>query len=226
MNYELRNNIAIVAIDDGKANAVGHAFLDSVNALLDRAEREQAGAVVLRGREGIFSGGFDLKEFTNSDDSGASMVNKGMQLLLRLYSFPLPLVVACTGHGIAMGAFIILACDTRIGVRGSFKITLPETALGMDVPGTMLELTSARILPPFITRAAVQAEVFDPDQALAAGFLDEVVDESEIGARAFAVAEKLSLLPQKAYTANKLATRKKTLAVMEEEFNRMVAQHS
>ena len=226
MNYELRNKIAIVSIDDGKANAVGHTFLDAINALLDRAEQEEAGAVILRGREGIFSGGFDLKEFTNSDDAGASMVTKGMQLLLRLYSLPLPLVVACTGHGIAMGAFIILACDTRIGTRGSFKITLPETALGMTVPGPMLELTASRLSPQFITRAAVQSEVFDPEQALAAGFLDEVVDASEIDARAFAVAEQLAQLPQAAYTANKLVTRKKALAGMEEEFNRMVAQHS
>ena len=226
MNYELQNNIAIVSIDDGKANAVGHTFLNSINALLDRAEEEKAGAVILRGRKGVFSGGFDLKEFTTSEDAGASMVTKGMQLLIRLYSFPLPLVVACTGHGIAMGAFIIMACDTRIGTRGSFKITLPETALGMTVPGTMLELTASRISPHFITRAAVQAEAFDPDQALVAGFLDEVVELSELDTRAFAVAEKLAQLPQSAYAANKLSARKKALARMEEEFNRMVAQHA
>ena len=154
------------------------------------------------------------------------MITKGMQLLIRLYGFPLPLVVACTGHGIAMGAFIIMACDTRIGARGPFKVTLPETALGMEVPPTMLELTASRLSPHFITRAAVQSEVFDPDQALAAGFLDEVVEASELDARAFAVAEKLAQLPQKQYAANKIATRKKALAAMTEEFNQMVAQYS
>jgi enoyl-CoA hydratase len=226
MNYALRGNIAIVSIDDGKANAVGHNFLDSINDLLDRAEKEEVGAVILRGREGVFSAGFDLGEFTDSADAGVSMVTKGMQLLIRLYSFPLPLVVACTGHGIAMGAFIIMACDTRVGTRGSFKITLPETALGMEVPPTMLELTASRLSPQFITRAAVQSEVFDPDQAVTAGFLDEVVEASELDARALTVAQKLAQLPQKQYAANKLSARKKALTAMTEEFKQMVAQYA
>lgn len=225
MNYELRDNIAIVPIDDGKANAVGHKFLDAINGILDRAENDEVGAVILRGREGIFSAGFDLGEFSKSSDAGVSMVTKGMQLLIRLYGFPLPLVAACTGHSIAMGAFIIMACDSRIGTRGTFKITLPETAMGMEVPPTMLELTASRISPQFVTRAAIQSEVFNPDQAVTAGFLDEVVEASELDARAFAVAEKLAQLPQKQYAANKLSVRKKALAAMTEEFNQMVAQH-
>jgi enoyl-CoA hydratase len=123
-----------------------------------------------------------------------------------------------------MGAFIIMACDTRIGTRGSFKITLPETAIGMELPPTMLELTVSRLSPQFITRAAVQSEVFDPDQAVTAGFLDEVVEASELDARALAIAEKLAQLPQKQYATNKLSARKKALAAMTEEFNQMVAQ--
>jgi enoyl-CoA hydratase len=226
MNYEKQDNIAIVSIDDGKANAVGHNFLDAINDLLDRAETEKVGAVILRGREGMFSAGFDLKEFSNGADAGISMVTKGVQLLIRLYSFPLPLVVACTGHGIAMGAFIIMACDNRVGTRGPFKVTLPETALGMEVPGSMLELTASRISPPFMTRVAIQAEVFDPDQAVAAGFLDEVVEASALHDRTIAIAQTLAALPQQAYAANKRAVRAKVLAAMNDELNRMLAQQA
>jgi enoyl-CoA hydratase len=224
MNYALQDNIAIVSMDDGKANAVGHNFLDAINSALDRAEEEKAGAVILRGREGMFSAGFDLGEFKKGPEATVAMVTKGMQLLIRLYGFPLPLVVACTGHGIAMGAFVILACDTRIGTRGNYKITLPETAIGMEVPPTMLELAASRIPPGFMTRAAIQSEVFDPDQAVPAGFLDEVVEAGELDKRAFSVAEKLAQLPAREYAANKLATRKKTLKVMSDEYERMVAQ--
>jgi enoyl-CoA hydratase len=226
MKYELQKNIAIVTLDDGKANVVGQEFLERINATLDRAEQEKAGAVILRGREGIFSAGFDLGEFQKGAEAGMSMVTRGMQLLIRLYGFPLPLVAACTGHSIAMGAFILMACDSRIGTRGNFKITLPETAIGMELPHTMLELTASRLPPHFVTRAAIQAEVFSPDQAVTAGFLDEVEEAPDLDARAFAVAEKLAQLPQAPYAANKLAVRRKTLVAMRDELDKMIVQMS
>jgi enoyl-CoA hydratase len=224
MNYEQQNNIAIITIDDGKANVVGLAFLDTINEALDRAEQEKVGAVILRGRAGMFSAGFDLGEFKNGPEAGMAMVTRGMQLLVRLYGFGLPLVAACTGHGIAMGAFIIMACDSRIGTRGAFKITLPETAIGMELPHTLIELTASRIPPQYMTRVAIQAEVFDPDQAITVGFLDEVVEAQELDARALTVAEHLAQLPQAAYAANKLFARKKALASMSEGVNEMLAQ--
>lgn len=226
MNYQLQNNIAIVSLDDGKANVVGHHFLDSINSALDRAAKEGAGAIILRGREGMFSAGFDLGEFRKGPAAGMALVTKGMQLLIRLYSFPLPLVVACTGHAIAMGAFILMACDSRIGTRGNYKVTLPETAIGMELPATLLELTTSRIPPQYITRVAIQSEVFDPDQAVIVGFLDEVVEAKDLDARVLAVAAKLAQLPQKQYAANKLFARKKVLAAMTEGLAAMMAQAS
>jgi enoyl-CoA hydratase len=224
MNYALHNNIAIVSLDDGKANVVGHQFLDGVNSALNRAEAEGAGAVILRGREGMFSAGFDLGEFKKGPEAGMAMVTKGMQLLIRLYGYPLPLIGACTGHAIAMGAFIMMACDTRIGTRGAYKVTLPETAIGMELPPTLLELTTSRISGQYLTRVAIQSEVFDPDQAVVAGFLDEVVTALELDARVLAVAEKLAQLPQKPYAANKLFARKKVLAAMTAGLDEMLAQ--
>ena len=151
-----------------------------------------------------------------------AMVSKGFELLIRLYSFPLPLVAACTGHGIAMGAFIIMACDTRIGTRGAYKITLPETAIGMELPPVLLALTASRIPPQYMTRVAIQSEVFDPEQAVVAGFLDEVVDADALDARALAVAEQLMQLPQKQYAANKLFARKNALGDMQAALETML----
>ena len=214
MNYELNNNIATLTIDDGKANVVGHDFLDKINAGLDRAEAEQAGAVILKGREGIFSGGFDLGEFKKSPEEGMAMVGRGFELLVRLYSFPLPLVAACTGHGIAMGAFIIMACDSRVGTRGAFKMSLPETAIGMELPPILVELTASRISRRHMTRVALQSEVYNPQEAVDAGFVDEVVDSGELDARTMAIAEKLAGLPPAQYAANKLSVRAHTLKAM------------
>jgi len=221
MEYTVINNIATLTFDDGKANAVGPQFLDDINTGLDRAQAEQVGAVILRGREGIFSGGFDLEEFKKGVELGMTMVGRGFDLLVRLYSFPLPLVAACTGHGVAMGAFIIMACDSRIGSRGNFKISLPETAIGMALTPLVLALTAARISRQHMTRVALQSEVYNPEQAVEAGFIDEAVEADLLDARAMEVALKLANLPQAQYAANKLSIRANTLQAMNDDLAEM-----
>lgn len=221
MNYEKNENIVTLTIDDGKANVVGHEFLDNINAGLDRAQQEQAGAIILRGRDGMFSAGFDLGEFKKGPEQGMAMVQRGFELLIRLYSFPLPLVAACTGHGIAMGAFIVMACDRRIGSRGEFKMSLPETAIGMELPPILLELTASRISRRHMTRVALLSEAYDPEQAVAAGFTDEVVDADELGARSMEVALELAQLPQGQFAANKLSVRAGTLQAMQDSLEQV-----
>jgi enoyl-CoA hydratase len=221
MNYELNDNVATLTFDDGKANVVGPEFLDNINAGLDRAQQEQAGAIILRGREGMFSGGFDLAEFQKGPEAGTAMVKRGFELLIRLYSFPLPLVAACTGHGIAMGAFIIMACDTRIGVHGAYKMSLPETRIGMELPPILVELTASRISRRHMTRVALQSEVYTPAQAVDAGFIDEVVEADALQERAMAVAQQLAELPQSQYAANKLSLRSRTLQAMKDSLEQL-----
>ena len=216
MNYEVKDNIATLAFDDGKANVVGHSFLDDINAGLDRAEKEEVAAVILRGREGMFSAGFDLKEFEKGVEEGLSMVRRGFELLVRLYSYPLPLVAACTGHGIAMGAFIMMACDMRVGTRGDYKMSLPETRISMDLPPILLELARSRISRRHMNRVALLSEVYNPEQAIDAGFVDEVVDAGELTARTEAIAAELAQLPQQQFAANKLAIRADSLQIMKD----------
>lgn len=104
--YELENDIAILTMDDGKANALNPAMIKALSEALDRAERE-AKAIVLTGRQGIFSGGFDLKVMNEGPQAAAAMVDAGAQLMLRIYLHPLPIVAACTGHAIAAGVIIL-----------------------------------------------------------------------------------------------------------------------
>jgi enoyl-CoA hydratase len=221
MNYDVTNNIATLTFDDGKANAVGPGFLEQINNGLDRAEQDNVGAVILRGREGIFSGGFDLGEFKKGPAEGMAMVSGGFKLLIRLYSFPRPLIAACTGHGIALGAFIIMACDTRIGTAGKFKFSLPETAISMDLPPILMALTQASISAQHLTRVAIQSRPYAPEAAVEAGFIDEVVEAGDLAARCQEIAEELAQLPQQFYARNKLAARQTTLDIMQGNYDEM-----
>ena len=117
-----------------------------------------------------------------------------------------------------MGAFIIMACDYRLGARGKYKFTLPETAIGMDLPPILVALTASRIAPAHMTRAAIQSEVYNPDQAATAGFIDEVVEPEELDATAMATAQRLARLPGQ-YATNKLAVRAQTLQVMQDSLD-------
>lgn len=218
MKTELKNNVMIITIDDGKANVVGHALLDELFPALDRAETE-AKAVLIVGRAGIFSAGFDLKELQKGPEQSRALVSRGYELLYRLYGFSLPVVSACTGHGIGLGAFILLASDLRIGMAGDSKISLPETAISMQLSPLLIEVATSRISKRHIIRAAVQSENYLPDLAVDAGFLDEVVEAADLFNKAFETAEKLSLLPGEFYAKNKLGVRKASLELMKQNLS-------
>jgi enoyl-CoA hydratase len=206
LEFSKDGDVAVLAFDDGKANVVGHDFIDAMNEGLDRAAAE-AGAVIVVGRPGRFSAGFDLSELQKGADASAALVGRGAQMLLRMFTHPQPVVAACTGHAIAAGALLLLACDTRIGVAGDFKIGLNETAIGMALPVFGLELAKARLSKRRLTAAVVQSEIYDPTAAMDAGFLDEVVDSADLLDAAKARAAVLAGYPSGAYANNKLAVR-------------------
>ena len=211
IEYSCTDDVALLAIDDGKANAVGNAFVAAFEACLDRASSE-ARAVVILGRPGVFSGGFDLKEFQKGPEATKALVDRGARLLLRVFCHPQPVIAACTGHAVAAGGFLLLAADTRIGISGEFKIGLNETAIGMTLPVFGLELGRARLSPCHLTAAMVQGHLFDPAGAREAGFLDTVVAPDLLRSTALERASALAKLPGAAYAANKLGVREESIA--------------
>jgi len=214
MNYVLSEAVARLTFDDGKANAVGHDLLDGMNEGLDRAV-EEAKSVLIVGREGVFSGGFDLKELQKGAAASKALVDKGARTLLRLFSHPQPVVMACTGHAVAAGGFLLLTADSRIGGTGDFSIGLTETALGMTFPVFGRELARARLDPRHLTRSFVQSYVYNPDEAVQAGYLDRVLPMDQVVDAAAAEAARLGGLPAAAYGHNKRDIRGSHIAAIE-----------
>lgn len=191
VSVTVADGVAVIAIDDGKANALGFDVLDGLDAALDRADADDVTAVVIAGREGKFSAGFDLSVMTSGPEPARRMLGRGAEIGLRMYMFPKPVVLAVTGHALAMGGILLCCADVRIGAEGPFKIGLPEVAIGMPVPAFAVGVCQDRLTVPEFTAAIQLAKTYAPPEALAAGFLDEVVAPEAVRERAIEVAAEL-----------------------------------
>lgn len=213
VSYALEGTTALVTLDDGKANALSYAMIDALLEALARAERE-ASAIVLAGRPERFCAGFDLKVMMAGPEAARQLLRRGSELLMRLYGTPLPLVIACTGHALAGGALVVLTGDVRIGAAGAFRIGLNEVSIGLPVPMLAMELARGRLAPSALPRATLGAQLYAPDEAVAAGYLDAVAPASELAARARLEADRLGELPRHAYRATKERLRGATIALI------------
>jgi enoyl-CoA hydratase len=213
VSYQLQDSVAVVTLDDGKVNALSRQMLTDIDGALDRAVADGA-IVVLTGRPGVFSAGFDLRVLRAGGEEALAMVRAGFELAARVLSFPRPVVIACNGHAIAMGAFLLLSGDYRVGAAGPGKITANEVAIGLTMPRPAVEICRQRLAPAHFNRAVVNAEVYAPDAAVDAGFLDRVVDEAQLAEAARDAARQLRALDVAAHAATKLRARDKTLAAV------------
>jgi enoyl-CoA hydratase len=211
VSYRLDGPVATIVMDDGKVNAVSPRMIRELNAAFDRAEADGA-VVVLTGRSGVFSAGFDLPTLRSGGREAAVMVRSGFELAERMLSFPFPVVVACTGHAVAMGVFLVLSADYRVGVEGSYRITANEVAIGLTMPDAAIEIMRNRLTPSAFNRAVTLAEPFSAANAVETGFLDSVVPATALMETAYAVASAASTLDLAAHTASKLRARRATLA--------------
>ncbi|MFN3608497.1 MAG: crotonase/enoyl-CoA hydratase family protein [Hyphomonas sp.] len=214
-SVKIENGIAVVTMDDGKANAISLTMVEALNAALDEAEAS-AKAIVLAGRPERFSAGFDLKFFATAEpEQMRSLVVGGGKLAFRLFTSEKPVVIACTGHAIAMGAFLLLGGDTRIAARGAYKIGANETVNGMTLPVFGVELPRARLNPMYLTQALAQAKLYTPDEALPVGWVDQVVEPGDVMGAAMAEAERLLPIANYAYGRNKLMARRPAIEAIE-----------
>jgi enoyl-CoA hydratase/carnithine racemase len=206
VTYRIDDGIATITMDDGKRNALSLEMFAALNAAFDRAQTERV-PVVLTGTSGTFSAGFDLRVLMAGGADAVRLVLTGFELGERLLGFPTPLVVACSGHAIAMGAFLLLSGDYRIGASGDFRVQANEVALGITMPFFAIEICRQRLTPAHFNRAVLNSESFAPEAAVTAGFLDRVVAPAELLTAAGSKAAELAKLNAGAFTATKLRFR-------------------
>ncbi|MEK0362728.1 crotonase/enoyl-CoA hydratase family protein [Pseudomonas sp. CBC3] len=215
VSYDLEDGIATLTLNNGKVNALAPAVFDALNAAFDRAEQDRA-VLILTGQPGILSGGYDLKVMTSGPESAIALVATGSAFTRRMLAHPFPIIVACPGHAIAKGAFLLLSADYRIGVDGAFNIGLNEVQIGMTMHHSGIELARDRLTKPAFQRSVINGEIFSPQAALEAGFLDKIVPAGELMDIAKATAAQLKKINMTAHKNTKLKVRKALLETLDQ----------
>ena len=213
VGYQLTDTIATITMDDGKVNVLSLRMITEINQALDRALHDAA-VVVLAGRPRVFSAGFDLPVIRAGGPAATSMLHAGFELAERVLAYPRPVVIACTGHAVAMGAFLLLSGDYRVGAAGQYKITANEVAIGLTMPRAAVEICRQRLTPGHFNRATILAESFGPDSAVAAGFLDRACEPADFWDTVHRITAELATLDLDAHKATKLRARKAALAAV------------
>ncbi|AZD21171.1 Enoyl-CoA hydratase/isomerase family protein [Pseudomonas chlororaphis subsp. aurantiaca] len=214
ISYHLEDGIATLTLSNGKVNAISPDVIAAFNAALDQAVTDRA-VVIITGQPGILSGGYDLKVMTAGPKEAVSLVTSGSTLARRLLSHPFPVIVACPGHAVAKGAFLLLSADYRIGVEGPFSIGLNEVQIGMTMHHAGIELARDRLSKSALHRAVINGEMFDPQGAVDTGFLDKVVSAEELQGAALAAARQLKKINMTAHKNTKLKVRKALLETLD-----------
>ncbi|MFJ7795476.1 crotonase/enoyl-CoA hydratase family protein [Pseudomonas sp. NPDC096950] len=214
ISYHLEDGIATLTLSNGKVNAISPDVIAAFNAALDQAVTDRA-VVIITGQPGILSGGYDLKVMTAGPKEAVALVTAGSTLARRLLSHPFPVIVACPGHAVAKGAFLLLSADYRIGVDGPFSIGLNEVQIGMTMHHAGIELARDRLSNAALHRSVINGEMFNPQSAIAAGFLDVVVSAEELQGAALAAARQLKKINMTAHKATKLKVRKALLETLD-----------
>ena len=197
------NDISIIKLDDGKANAFSYDMLSQVNELLTQVPRD-SGALVITGREGLFSGGFDLKTLATGDmEKITKMVQLGYRLLLELFAFDRPIVAAVSGHSIALGLFVTCSADYRIAIDGKYVCQANEVRNNMDIPTQIMEIIKARVNKKYFYPAVYHSDAYSVQESIEVGYIDEVVSEDQFMQRVMEKAKELATLPHPFYANTK-----------------------
>lgn len=213
VTYDFDGEICTIRMDDGRVNALSPDMLNALNGALDRAEQD-GGPVLVLGRDGTFCAGFDLKVMRAGGMAALNLVLDGFRLAVRMLEHPRPIVVGCAGHAMAMGCFLLLASDERVGPRGDYKVAANEVRIGMTLPHAALKLCQMRLSAPHLQRATVMAHTHTPEEALHAGFFDVLADQAEVEETARALAVRSGELDATAHRETKLRLRAGAIAEM------------
>jgi enoyl-CoA hydratase len=218
IDFEDSGPVTTLRMVRGKGNALSLELVQGLLDGLDRLERGPARAGILTGQGKAFSAGVDLLALV---EGGPDYVRRFLpvfaRLLERLVEFPKPLVAAVNGHAIAGGAMLVLTCDQRLVARGTARLGLTEVRVGVVFSARAMEIARFATPPQHLSSLILTGRTWSPDEAVARGLADELVEPERLLDRAREVAEELAAIPSKTFAATKLAVRRPMLQAAREQ---------
>lgn len=200
---ELVGDVWVVTMDDGAKNALTPERFDAIHAAFDDAP-DEATAIVLAGREGVFSAGLDVKWMAGADRPALhDLLARFGRTLMRVWTEPRPVVAAVTGHAVAAGTMFAMACDHAVAAEGDWKFGLTETRIAFQMPVFAIELTRANVAAHRVDDLLLPGAILGPADAAEVGYVDEVVPAADVLDRASGHAAMLSQFDARTYAGTK-----------------------
>ena len=207
------DDILTIRLAHGKASALDLELAETLALAFAEAAESDAVAVILTGTGSIFSAGVDLFRLTNGGREYCDRFVPALsRLVLDLFAFPKPLVVAVNGHAIAGGCIMTLCGDYRLMASGNARIGMPELAVGVPFPPAILEIVRFCISPQYLQSLVYTAHTVPPDDALRVGFVDELVAPDALLARAEEIARQITAGNAKNFALTKRELRDQTIS--------------
>jgi 3,2-trans-enoyl-CoA isomerase len=182
IKVSIKDRLAIITLNRGKSNALNREMVTELNELLGNIENDHAiGGAMICGQENFFSAGLDLIELYNyNEEEALSFWKLFFSFTANLTAFKKPLVAAINGHSPAGGCVIALACDARVMAEGKYIIGLNEVPVGIIVPNSIFELYAFWIGKANASRSLLEGKLFNPEEALQIGLIDELAKPESI----------------------------------------------
>ena len=202
---EWRDGLALVRLTCGKANALNPRSLAALERALDEATGGGARGIILTGYERFFSAGLDLVDLYGLErDAMDAFMAWFDAIMLRVFTYPRPVVAAVGGHAVAGGAVLALACDARVTGADAGRFGLNEIRLGVPFPASALEIIRHAVPAASVEEVLYGGELFDPGEALARGLATDLVHGDAVEA-ARQVCARLAAAPSGAFETIKTA---------------------
>lgn len=208
--HDEEGGIATLTLDDGKLNALNAEVFRELSAAVD--DCADATAVVLAGREGVFTAGLNTKELADITPEGLTeLLDVFGRTVMQVWAHPRPVVAACTGHAIAAGTMLAMAADHAVAAEGDFRWGLTETQIGFPLPDFAIQLSRHNVRSDRLEDLLLPGKVVEATTAVEVGFADELAEPGEVLTRATTKARELASLPSEAYATTKRRLRGSTI---------------
>ena len=216
IDLKTEDGIAVVTLAHVKANALDIELCEALIKCFGELRAPEIRGVVLTGQGRMFSAGVDLVRVSSG---GADYVRKFLPVLNQAFDavffLPKPVVAAVNGHAIAGGCVLACCADRRLMARGGGRIGVTELLVGVPFPALAFEIVRAAVPSRHFAEFTFGGATYETDDALARGWVDEIVGADALMPNGMAAARRLASLSSCVFAQTKTQMRQPVVERLE-----------